>query len=99
MRWSRGRRKAPSCTRRFPVNCAHRCTPASRFASPRPGVLRNKARTRRGAKHKRRELESSTMRLRSYAQGEWVEGAGKATELFHAVTGEKVAEATSEGLA
>jgi oxepin-CoA hydrolase/3-oxo-5,6-dehydrosuberyl-CoA semialdehyde dehydrogenase len=38
------------------------------------------------------------MRLRSYAQGEWVEGAGKATELFHAVTGEKVAEATSEGL-
>ncbi|HUR92734.1 MAG TPA: phenylacetic acid degradation bifunctional protein PaaZ [Gemmatimonadaceae bacterium] len=38
------------------------------------------------------------MRLRSYAQGEWVEGTGKATELFHAVTGEKVAEATSEGL-
>ena len=38
------------------------------------------------------------MKLRSYAQGEWVEGTGKATELFHAVTGEKVAEATSEGL-
>ena len=38
------------------------------------------------------------MRLRSYAQGEWVEGTGKATDLFHAVTGEKVAEATSEGL-
>lgn len=38
------------------------------------------------------------MRLRSYAQGEWVEGTGKAVELFHAVTGEKVAEATSEGL-
>jgi oxepin-CoA hydrolase/3-oxo-5,6-dehydrosuberyl-CoA semialdehyde dehydrogenase len=38
------------------------------------------------------------MKLRSYAQGEWVEGAGKGTDLFHAVTGEKVAEATSEGL-
>ncbi len=38
------------------------------------------------------------MKLQSYAQGEWVEGAGKSTELFHAVTGEKVAEATSEGL-
>lgn len=38
------------------------------------------------------------MKLRSYAQGKWVEGSGKATELFHAVTGDKVAEATSEGL-
>jgi oxepin-CoA hydrolase/3-oxo-5,6-dehydrosuberyl-CoA semialdehyde dehydrogenase len=38
------------------------------------------------------------MRLQSYAQGEWVTGTGKPTELFHAVTGEKVAEASSEGL-
>jgi oxepin-CoA hydrolase/3-oxo-5,6-dehydrosuberyl-CoA semialdehyde dehydrogenase len=38
------------------------------------------------------------MRLQSYAQGEWVTGTGRATELFHAVTGEKIAEATSEGL-
>jgi len=38
------------------------------------------------------------MRLQSYAQGQWVTGSGKATDLFHAVTGEKVAEATSEGL-
>ena len=38
------------------------------------------------------------MKLRSYAHGEWVEGAGKPVELFHAVTGEKVAEANSEGL-
>ena len=37
-------------------------------------------------------------KLRSYAMGEWVEGTGKPTELFHAVTGEKVGEATSEGL-
>lgn len=37
-------------------------------------------------------------KLRSYAIGEWVEGTGKAAELFHAVTGEKVGEATSEGL-
>jgi len=33
------------------------------------------------------------MRLQSYAQGEWVTGTGRATELFHAVTGEKIAEA------
>ncbi len=38
------------------------------------------------------------MRLQSYAQGEWVTGTGKATDLFHAVTGEKIGEATSEGL-
>ena len=39
-----------------------------------------------------------TTRLQSYAQGQWVTGTGKPVELFHAVTGEKVAEATSEGL-
>src|SRR5882724_7150307 len=38
------------------------------------------------------------MRLQSYAQGQWVTGTGRGTELFHAVTGEKIAEATSEGL-
>jgi oxepin-CoA hydrolase/3-oxo-5,6-dehydrosuberyl-CoA semialdehyde dehydrogenase len=38
------------------------------------------------------------MRLQSYAQGEWVTGTGKPIELFHAVTGEKVGEATSDGL-
>src|SRR5258707_6000459 len=38
------------------------------------------------------------MRLQSYAQGEWVTGTGRATELLHAVTGERVAESTSEGL-
>jgi len=38
------------------------------------------------------------MRLQSYAQGQWVTGTGRATDLFHAVTGEKVGEATSEGL-
>src|SRR5688500_7645350 len=37
-------------------------------------------------------------RLSSYAQGEWVEGTGRATDLVHAVTGEKIGEATSEGL-
>ena len=37
-------------------------------------------------------------RLESYALGEWVKGTGKATELFHAVTGEQIGEATSEGL-
>ncbi|AHG91243.1 phenylacetic acid degradation protein paaN [Gemmatirosa kalamazoonensis] len=38
------------------------------------------------------------MRLQNYALGQWVEGTGKFTELFHAVTGEKVAEASSAGL-
>ena len=38
------------------------------------------------------------MRLRNYVQGEWVEGTGKGTDLFDAVTGEKIAEASSEGL-
>ncbi len=38
------------------------------------------------------------MRLQNYALGEWIEGTGKFTDLFHAVTGEKVAEASSEGL-
>src|SRR5215210_5267363 len=38
------------------------------------------------------------MRLKNYVQGEWVEGTGRATDLFHAVTGEKIAEASSEGL-
>ncbi|HET7457182.1 MAG TPA: phenylacetic acid degradation bifunctional protein PaaZ [Gemmatimonadaceae bacterium] len=38
------------------------------------------------------------MRLKNYAMGEWVEGTGKSTELFHAVTGERIAEASSGGL-
>jgi len=37
-------------------------------------------------------------RLKSYAQGEWIEGTGEPTDLIHAVTGEKIGEATSEGL-
>jgi oxepin-CoA hydrolase/3-oxo-5,6-dehydrosuberyl-CoA semialdehyde dehydrogenase len=36
--------------------------------------------------------------LASYAQGAWVEGNGKAATLSHAVTGEPVAIASSEGL-
>ncbi len=38
------------------------------------------------------------MRLQSYAQGHWVTGTGRPTELFHAVTGEKIGEVTSDGL-
>ncbi len=37
-------------------------------------------------------------RLENYVCGEWVVGAGKATDLFHAVSGEKIAEATTGGL-
>jgi oxepin-CoA hydrolase/3-oxo-5,6-dehydrosuberyl-CoA semialdehyde dehydrogenase len=37
-------------------------------------------------------------RLQNFALGDWVSGGGKATDLFHAVNGEKVAEASSAGL-
>lgn len=37
-------------------------------------------------------------KLKSYAQGEWVEGTSTGAELVHAVTGERIGEATSEGL-
>jgi oxepin-CoA hydrolase/3-oxo-5,6-dehydrosuberyl-CoA semialdehyde dehydrogenase len=38
------------------------------------------------------------MRLQNFAIGQWIEGTGPATDLFDAVTGEKIAEATSAGL-
>ncbi|MEO6446907.1 MAG: phenylacetic acid degradation bifunctional protein PaaZ [Gemmatimonadaceae bacterium] len=38
------------------------------------------------------------MRLQNYALGQWVQGTGAGTDLLHAVTGEHVAEASSEGL-
>ena len=38
------------------------------------------------------------MRLRNYALGEWIEGKGTGTSLYHAVTGEEVAIASSDGL-
>jgi oxepin-CoA hydrolase / 3-oxo-5,6-dehydrosuberyl-CoA semialdehyde dehydrogenase len=37
-------------------------------------------------------------RLQNYVAGEWVYGAGKSTDLFHAVTGEKIAEASTGGI-
>jgi len=37
-------------------------------------------------------------KLKSHALGHWVEGAGAGTPLVHAVTGEEVARATSDGL-
>ncbi|HXB25273.1 MAG TPA: phenylacetic acid degradation bifunctional protein PaaZ [Gemmatimonadaceae bacterium] len=38
------------------------------------------------------------MRLENYVQGEWVQCAGPATDLFNAVTGEKFAEASTSGI-
>ena len=38
------------------------------------------------------------MRLQNFALGQWVQGTGTGTDLFHAVTGDKVAEASSAGL-
>ncbi|MDB4873705.1 MAG: phenylacetic acid degradation protein paaN [Gemmatimonadetes bacterium] len=37
-------------------------------------------------------------RLQSYVRGEWVTGTGKAVELFHAVTGEQIGDATTGGI-
>ena len=38
------------------------------------------------------------MKLQNYAMGEWVEGNGRVADLVNAVTGEKIAEASSGGL-
>ena len=38
------------------------------------------------------------MRLGNYALGQWVEGSGTASDLVHAVSGEKIGEASSGGL-
>jgi oxepin-CoA hydrolase/3-oxo-5,6-dehydrosuberyl-CoA semialdehyde dehydrogenase len=40
----------------------------------------------------------AAMKVMSYVRGEWVEGTGTPTELYHAVTGERVAEVRSGGL-
>ncbi|HEY4131803.1 MAG TPA: phenylacetic acid degradation bifunctional protein PaaZ [Gemmatimonadaceae bacterium] len=37
-------------------------------------------------------------RLGNFVRGEWVVGDGKAVDLFHAVTGEKIAEASTGGI-
>ena len=37
-------------------------------------------------------------RLKSYAEGEWFAGSGATADVFHAVTGEKIFEVSSEGL-
>lgn len=38
------------------------------------------------------------MKLKSYAQGQWTEGAGDGVGVYHAVHGEEVARVTSDGL-
>ena len=53
------------------------------------------------ARQKARPLNADTfrhMRLKNYALGHWVEGTGAGTDLFHAVTGDKIVEAGSGGL-
>jgi oxepin-CoA hydrolase/3-oxo-5,6-dehydrosuberyl-CoA semialdehyde dehydrogenase len=37
-------------------------------------------------------------RLKNYVAGEWVNGSGKSADLFHAVTGEKIGEASTGGI-
>jgi oxepin-CoA hydrolase / 3-oxo-5,6-dehydrosuberyl-CoA semialdehyde dehydrogenase len=37
-------------------------------------------------------------RLESYVQGEWVAGSGRAVDLFHAVTGERIGDASTAGI-
>ncbi len=41
---------------------------------------------------------SKPRRLENFVNGHWVAGTGAATDLFHAVTGEKIAEATTNGI-
>ena len=41
---------------------------------------------------------SEPRRLESYVRGEWVTGGGRGTDLFHAVTGAKIAEASTDGI-
>ena len=43
-------------------------------------------------------MKHDNVRLQNYAAGEWVTGAGEGTTLVHAVSGEPVAVASSEGL-
>ena len=38
------------------------------------------------------------MKLKNYVLGKWVEGEGAGTPLYHAVTGEQIAEATTAGI-
>ena len=59
------------------------------------GVVPDLARDQAGGPGRRRVKR---MRLQSYAQGSGSPAPAGPTELFHAVTGEKIAEATSEGL-
>ena len=42
--------------------------------------------------------DSTPRRLESFVRGEWVVGGGSGTELFHAVTGEKIADASTNGI-
>src|SRR5262245_30579186 len=41
---------------------------------------------------------SEPRRLENYVHGEWVTAGGRGTDLFHAVTGAKIAEASTEGI-
>ena len=43
-------------------------------------------------------MKPDVTRLQNYAAGEWVTGTGGGTTLVHAVTGDPIAEASSEGL-
>ncbi len=44
------------------------------------------------------ERDDIVMRLQNYALGEWIDGTGTGATLYHAVTGDEVGVASSEGL-
>jgi oxepin-CoA hydrolase/3-oxo-5,6-dehydrosuberyl-CoA semialdehyde dehydrogenase len=44
------------------------------------------------------ERDEAVTRIQSYAVGEWFTGAGTGTALYHAVTGDQIGVASSEGL-
>ena len=45
-----------------------------------------------------RELNHMSTQLQSYIQGQWYAGNGKASPLFHAITGEEIFRISSEGI-
>jgi oxepin-CoA hydrolase/3-oxo-5,6-dehydrosuberyl-CoA semialdehyde dehydrogenase len=65
-------------------------------AEPAIGEEPSRTDTRRRCGHRREETR--VKKLESYSQGEWIHGSGKAAVLSHAVTGEPVAQSSSDGL-
>src|SRR4026209_2125546 len=71
---------------------------ASRWARSPPAAPHNRSGIRPGGSPGAPIREHEVRTLSSYAQGNWVEGKGAPVTLYHAVTGEPVAQASTDGL-